>query len=85
MNANAFDFNINNYSISDLERFLNLNDDYDDDTINKKVNEFKEKINDLSDTSFKTKLTKFIGEVKNKLTNDNDSKNNEVCIRKSII
>ena len=75
MNANAFDFNINNYSISDLERFLNLNDDYDDDTINKKVNEFKEKINDLSDTSFKTKLTKFIGEVKNKLTNDNDSKN----------
>ena len=75
MNANAFDFNINNYSISDLERFLNLNDGYDDDTINKKVNEFKEKINDLSDTSFKTKLTKFIGEVKNKLTNDNDSKN----------
>lgn len=75
MNANAFDFNINNYSISDLERFLNLNDGYDDDTINKKVNEFKEKINDLSDTSFKTKLTKFIGEVKNKLTNDNDSQN----------
>lgn len=75
MNANAFDFNINNYSISDLERFLNLNDGYDDDTINKKVNEFREKINDLSDTSFKTKLTKFIGEVKNKLTNDNDSKN----------
>jgi hypothetical protein len=75
MNADAFDFNINNYSISDLERFLNLNDGYDDDTINKKVNEFKEKINDLSDTSFKTKLTKFIGEVKNRLTNDNDSKN----------
>lgn len=75
MNANAFDFNINNYSISDLERFLNLNDGYDDDTINKKVNEFKEKINDLSDTSFKTKLTKFIGEVKNRLLNDNDSQN----------
>jgi hypothetical protein len=75
MNANAFDFNINNYSISDLERFLNLNDGYNDDTINKKVNEFKEKINDLSDTSFKTKLTKFIGEVKNRLLNDNDSQN----------
>jgi len=75
MNANAFDFNIHNYSISDLERFLNLDHDYDDDKINTKVNDLKKKISNMKDTSFKNKLTTFIGQVRDRLINDNDSGN----------
>lgn len=75
MNANAFDFNINNYSIYDLEKFLNLDNNYDDDDINTKVSEFKKKISNTTDTSFKNKLTKFIGQVNDKLKNENDSEN----------
>ena len=75
MNANTFDFNINNYSITDLEKFLDLKDGYTDNKINSKITDFKKKIDNLSDTSFKNKLTKFIGEVKDKLENDNDSPN----------
>jgi hypothetical protein len=77
MNSNTFDFNINNYSISDLEKYLNLDNeyDYDDDDINSKVDEFTHKIRNVSDTSLKKKLTKFIGEVKDILLNNNDNDN----------
>lgn len=75
MNSNSFDFNINNYSITDLENYLNLDDGYDDDDINNKVKEFSKKIINISDISFKNKLTKFIIEVKNTLLNNNDDKN----------
>jgi hypothetical protein len=75
MNSNTFDFNINNYSICDLEKYLNLDNDYeyDDDDINSKVDEFTNKIRNVSDTSLKIKLTNFIGEVKDMLLNHNDS------------
>jgi hypothetical protein len=55
MNANSFDFNINNYSIADLEKYLNLDDEYeyDDDDINSKVDEITRKIRNISDTSLK--------------------------------
>ena len=57
MNANTFDFNINNYSITDLENFLNLKNGYTDDNINSKITDFTKKINNISDTSFKNKLS----------------------------
>ena len=75
MNANTFDFNINNYSITDLEKFLDLKNGYTNEKIDNKITDFTKKINNLSDTSFKNKLTHFIGEVKDKLVNDNDSSN----------
>jgi len=75
MNANTFDFNINNYSINDLEKFLDLKNGYTDEKIDNKITNFTKKINNISDTSFKNKLTHFIGEVKDKLVNDNDSPN----------
>jgi hypothetical protein len=75
MNANSFDFNINNYSIADLEKYLNLDDEYeyDDDDINSKVDEITRKIRNISDTSLKNKLTTFIGQVKDTLLNHNYS------------
>ena len=75
MNANTFDFNINNYSITDLENFLNLKRGYTNDDINTQIANFTKKIDNLSDTSFKNKLTHFIGEVDDRLVNDNDSGN----------
>jgi hypothetical protein len=75
MNANSFDFNINNYSIADLEKYLNLDDEYeyDDDDINSKVDEITRKIRNIPDASLKNKLTTFIGQVKDTLLNHNDS------------
>ena len=60
MNADSFDFNINNYSISDLENFLNLNDDYTTQDINKQIGAFSNKITSISDIIFKTNLKDFI-------------------------
>ena len=47
MNANTFDFNIKNYTISDLEKFLDLKDGYTDEKINSKITDFKKKIDNL--------------------------------------
>ena len=71
MNADSFDFNINNYSISDLENFLNLNDDYTTLDINKQIGVFSNKISSISDIVFKTNLKDFIEEVKSILTTRN--------------
>ena len=53
MNPDTFDFNIDNYSIDDLENFLGLDDDYSDEDVHKKSNEFSNKINKMSDANFK--------------------------------
>ena len=71
MNAESFDFNINNYSISDLEKFLNLNDDYTTQDINEQIGVFSNKISSISDIIFKTNLKSFIEEVKSVLITRN--------------
>jgi hypothetical protein len=71
MNADSFDFNINNYSISDLEKFLNLNDDYTTQDINEQIGVFSNKISSISDIIFKTNLKSFIEEVKSVLITRN--------------
>ena len=68
MNSETFDFNINNYSISDLENFLNLNKEYTHSDVEKKSSEFCNKIDKISDYEFKNKLIQFIEEVNAKLT-----------------
>jgi len=68
MNPDTFDFNINNYSTADLENFLDLNDEYTDEDVNQKSQQFRNKINKISDTNFKNKLTKFVEQVKHILT-----------------
>jgi len=84
MNADSFDFNINNYSISDLENFLNLNDDYTTLDINKQIGVFSNKITSISDIIFKTKLTGFIEEVKSILTTRN-KKNNIIAAGSTFV
>jgi hypothetical protein len=74
MNPDTFDFNIDNYSIDDLENFLGLDDEYSDEDVHKKSNEFSNKINKMSDANFKKKLTEFVTKVKNMLT-EQDLKN----------
>ena len=71
MNSETFDFNINNYSISDLENFLNLNKDYTHSDVEKKSSEFCNKIDKISDYEFKNKLIQFIEEVKDAISNKN--------------
>jgi len=72
MNPETFDFNINNYSITDLENFLNLDEAYTNEDVTKKSNDFSNKINNVSDADFKNKLTQFINEVKTILTTPNN-------------
>jgi len=69
MNPDTFDFNIHNYSISDLEKFLNLNKEYTHSDVEKKSSEFCSKIDKISDHEFKNKLLKFIEEVKDVISN----------------
>lgn len=78
MDTSSFDFNIENYTLHDLERYLNLDDvyGYDEQDINNKVDEFKKKINTIPDTNLKNKLTNFIGKVKDKLLNVDQKLNN---------
>jgi len=71
---NSVDFNIDNYTISDLEKYFNLDYYYNDDEVNKKVYQFTQKISDLSNISLKNKLLTFINQAKDKLLNDNDRK-----------
>jgi len=72
MNPDTFDFNIQNYSIDDLENFLDLDHEYDDNNVYTKTNEFVTKISRISDTNFKNKLTMFVNEVKKILTTHNN-------------
>jgi hypothetical protein len=74
MNSESFDFNINNYSISDLENFLNLDNKYSDDDVITKINIFFDKITNISDIEFKNKLKYFIEEVKSILITPNKNK-----------
>ena len=84
MNADSFDFNINNYSISDLENFLNLNDDYTTQDINKQIGDFSNKITSISDIIFKTNLKDFIEEVRSILTTRN-KKNNIIAAGSTFV
>ena len=84
MNADSFDFNINNYSISDLENFLNLNDDYTTQDINKQIGAFSNKITSISDIIFKTNLKDFIEEVRSILTTRN-KKNNIIAAGSTFV
>ena len=68
MNPDSFDFNINNYSINDLENFLNLDNGYSEDDIISKVNQFSNKISKIKDIEFQNKLKTFIEKVRNALT-----------------
>ena len=78
MDLTSFDFNVENYTLNDLERYLNLDDvyGYDEEDINNKVNEFNKKISNITDTALKNKLTNFIGKVKDKLLNVDQKLNN---------
>jgi len=68
MNPETFDFNINNYSVTDLEQFLNLDEAYTNEDVTKKSNDFSNKINKMADIEFKNKLKGFINDVVNILT-----------------
>ena len=74
MNDNSFDFNINNYNIQDLEKFLNLDYYYTENDIIKKANEFTKKLSSETNGLLKTKLQHFIEEVKDKLISIIDGK-----------
>jgi len=68
MNLDSFDFNIDNYSINDLENFLNLENGYSEDDIISKVNQFSNKISKIQDEEFQNKLKSFIEKVRHALT-----------------
>lgn len=68
MNAETFDFNIKNYSINDLEKFLGLDKEYNPEDVNQKTNEFLNKIKKINDEKFKKNLDQFIQKVKESLT-----------------
>jgi hypothetical protein len=72
MNPDTFDFNINNYSVTDLEKFLNLDEAYTNEDVAKNSNVFSNKINKIEDISFKNKLKEFINEVERILTTPNN-------------
>lgn len=61
-----FDFNINNYSVSEVEKFLNLDEKYDLNNINEHISSMKIIIKDSKDydRSYKSKLMKFLDEAK---------------------
>ena len=75
MNPDTFDFNINNYDITDLEIFLNLDDEYTDNDVIFKVNEFSNKISKLNNNEFKNNLTNFIEQVKKNLITPRNKNN----------
>jgi hypothetical protein len=64
-----FDFNIKNYSISDLETFLTLNENYTVNDINEKCSRINSVItgNNDYDKSYKNRLGKFLDQAKLKL------------------
>lgn len=74
MNSNSFDFNIDNYTIPDLEKFLNLTNNYTNDDIHENASKFSNKISKISDTAFQNKLNDFVNQVKNILT-EHDTQN----------
>ncbi len=64
-----FDFNINNYTISDLQTFLALEQKYTFNDINEKCSRINHIINECKDYDkvYKTRLGKFLEETKVKL------------------
>lgn len=64
-----FDFNINNYSISELENFLSLDKNYDFNAINEKCSKMNLIIIESKDYDkiYKTRLGKFLEEAKLRL------------------
>jgi len=64
-----FDFNINNYSISELENFLSLDKNYDFNSINDKCSKINTIIIESKDYDkvYKTRLGKFLEEAKLRL------------------
>lgn len=74
MNSSSFDFNIDNYTIPDLEKFLNLTTNYTNADINENVSKFSNKISKITDIQFQNKLSDFINKVKDILT-EHESKN----------
>lgn len=77
-NSVDYNYNIDNYSISDLEKYFNLDVNYNDDEVNKKVFLYTQRINEISNISLKNKLSTFINQAKDKLLNDNDGKLNNI-------
>lgn len=86
-----FDFNINNYNISDLENFLKLDEVYNDNDINENYIRMNTIISENKDydINYKNKLCIFLERAKNKLlrnisfNNDNlDEFYNEPIIQK---
>ena len=64
-----FDFNVNNYTIDELEHFLKLENKYDFNDINQKCSKMNSIINENKqyDKLYKTKLGVFLDEAKVKL------------------
>ena len=67
---NSFDFNIDNYSINDLIKFLNLSDDYTEEDVHQKANEFSSKIQKVGNPQLQQNLNEFVNKVKTILTTD---------------
>ena len=65
----AFDFNINNYNVDELERFLKLDENYTFNDINDRCSNMNSIINESKeyDKIYKTKLGVFLDEAKIKL------------------
>lgn len=63
MNYNTFDLDINNYEIEDLQNFLNLKNNFNENDILDSTNQFKLKISKHNDDNFKDKIYTFIKEA----------------------
>jgi len=64
-----FDFNINNYTINELQKFLTLEQNYTFNDINEKCSKMNNIINEYKDYDkvYKSRLGKFLEEAKLKL------------------
>lgn len=67
MNENNFDFNIDNYDIIDLQNFLKLGNNYNNNDVNTSIMNFKTKILDYNDSLFYKKFIIFLNKVEQKM------------------
>ena len=76
MNLSHLDLDIQNYSISDLESFLHLKNNYGEQQVNEKIQIIQNKVlkNSTLDNSFHSRFIIFLEEVKDILMNKNIKK-----------
>jgi hypothetical protein len=70
-----FDLNINNYSAPQLKQLLNLQDNYSEDDLNKKMSDFSNKVGNIKEPSFQASVLDFLNQVKNLLLPSSSNEN----------